>query len=161
MAFTRRKSLWGRQLALSSSGYLIGSTEGSTDFTIGYMSRDSTGTILGPHDEPVVTTTSTAASPTLTFGGVINIASSATAQTFLLTAPRAGQGCEIYITSSASALTFGGTSTGLVFSKIGAGTAGSTTLTLTDANLAGQSLILRGITATKIGVVNGSTVIQA
>ena len=158
--FGMKTSIWGRRLFLSSSGGICNATDGSTAFDSVAITRDSTGTFISPHDEPVVTTTSTGGA-TLTFAGIITIASSATAATFLLTAPTAGRKCDIYISGSASALTFGGTSTSQVFMKVGGTTAGSTTLTLTDANLAGQTVHLRGLSATQYGVLHGSTVIQA
>jgi hypothetical protein len=155
MAITGYKSIHGRIVGRTSTGGLA-----SADSSALYVMRDSTGARLSPLYEPVVTTTSTGGA-TLTFGGIINIASSATAAAFLLTAPAAGQSCVITISGSASALTFGGTSTSQVFMKVGSGTAGSTTLTLTDANLGGQSMILYGVSATKSFVTHGSTVIQA
>ena len=162
--YVMRTSIHGRRLGISSSGAVItsyGSTGNqSTGFVAAAIMKDSTGTIMGPHDEPVVSTTSTGGA-TLTFSGVANINTSATAATFLLTAPTAGRMMEVYILSSASALTFGGTSTSQVFMKVGGGAAGSTTLTLTDVSLAGQALKLRGLSATQYGVLHGSTVIQA
>lgn len=163
--YVMRTSIFGRRLGLSSTGAIItsyGSTGNqSTGFDAAAIMKDSTGTILGPHDEPVVTTTSTGGDTVLTFGGVLAINSSVAAPTWLISAPTAGRLMEIYIISSASAIVFGGTSTSQVFMKVGGGSPGSTTLTLTDANLAGHSLKLRGLSATKIGVMDGSTVVQA
>lgn len=153
-------SIYGRLLGMSSTyGLLIGS-KGSTIFDSLAVTRDSTGALLSPHDEPVVTSTSTGGA-TLTGSGVTVLNTSATAATFLLGAPVAGRMAEIYVISSASALTFGGTSTSQVFMKVAGTSAGSTTLTLTDADLAGQCLKLRGLSATRWGVLHGSTVIQA
>ena len=157
MPFTRRKSIHGRQLAFSSSGGLIGSTEGSTDFTYAFITRDSTGALLSPHDEAVVTTTSTGGA-TLTFGGVLAINSSAVNPSFLITAPRAGQGMEIYFVSTVSTtISFGGTSTSQVFQKLGGVSVGATIITFDSAAPSGNSFILRGLSTTKFGFLPGST----
>jgi hypothetical protein len=152
MAFTLRTSIHGRRLGLSSTGGILGAPINSSD---GF---DAAAQMWG--SGMTATTTSTGGA-TLPNYGVSVIATSATAATFLIGAPVAGVRKEIYVVTSASALTFGGTSTSQVFSKVAGGSAGSTTLTLTDANLAGQSLLLRGLSATKWGVMHGSTVIQA
>ncbi len=146
MAIDGYRSIHGRIAGFTSSG--------------GLASRDSSAYVQMWGDGMALTTTSTGGA-TLSNSGVSIIQSSATAATFLVAAPVLGVSKEIFIVSSASALTFGGTSTATVFMKIAAGTAGSTTLTLTDANLAGQAIILRGLSATQWGVVHGSTVIQA
>lgn len=159
MAFTMLKSVVGRRLGLSSTGGILAASE-STALDSAAVMRDSTGAVISPHYERVANTTSTGGA-TLSAEGVHTINTSATAATFLIAAPVAGKLKEIYIVSSASALTFGGTSTAQVFMKIAGTSAGSTTLTLTDADLAGQALILRGLSATQWGVVSGSTVIQA
>lgn len=153
--FNSGHSLYGRQLHVGSTGGLVSafSSSGgkSTAFNMAYQAWG---------DAMVATTTSTGGA-TLSNSGVSVINTSATAATFLLKAPVTGVEKEVYIISSASALTFGCTSTSQVFMKVGGGSAGSTTLTLTDANLAGQTLVLRGLSATRWGVSNGSTVIQA
>ena len=163
--FVSRTSIHGRRLGISSSGGLVtcyGSTGNqSTGYVAVAIMRDTTGTMMGPHDEPVVTTTSTGGDTVLTFGGVLAINSTVAAPTWLISAPTAGRLMEIYVISSASAIVFGGTSTSQVFMKVGGGSPGSTTLTLTDVNLAGHSLKLRGLSATKFGVFDGSTVVQA
>jgi hypothetical protein len=149
--FTMRTSIHGRRLGLSSTGGLLASAGEST-------AQVAAAQMWG---SGMLETIASTGGATLLNYGVSVIATTATAATFLLGAPVAGLSKEIYIVSSGSALTFGGTSTSQVFSKIGGGTAGSTTLTLTDANLAGQALVLRGLSATKWGLMNGSTVIQA
>ena len=152
-------SIHGRRLGLSSTGGIIQSMTS----TGGYSSSfEMLAQMWGP--AMVATTTSTGGA-TLSNNGVSVINTSATAATFLIAAPVAGVSKEIYIVSSASALTFGGTSPSQLFSKIAGGATGSTTLTLivasTADSLAGQTLFLRGLSATKWGVLHGSTVIQA
>ena len=158
MPFRMLTSLYGRRIGLSSTGGLgsgYTSTGGQYASTAGQL-----GAIAQLWGDSMVTTTS-ATGVTLSNNGVAILNTTSTAGTYLVSAPVVGVSKEIYIISSASALTFGGTSTSQVFMKIGAGTAGSTTVTLTDANLAGQVLLLRGLSATQWGIVNGSTVIQA
>ena len=159
-AFKMRVSKHGRLLGISSTGGIIQAitstgVAGSSEFS--YAAQ-----MWG--DGMVATTTSTGGA-TLGNSGVSVINTSASAATFLIAAPVTGVSKEIYIISSASALTFGGTSTSQVFMKIAGGIAGSTTLTLTAAStadsLAGNTLLLRGLSATQWGVMHGSTSIQA
>lgn len=152
-------SLHGRSLGLTSTGGLAqyrDATGGQSTAVIMYAQMWGSGM--------VATTTSTGGA-TLSNSGVSVINTSASAATFLIAAPVSGIRKEIYIVSSASALTFGGTSTSQVFMKIAGGIAGSTTLTLIAAStadsLAGNALILRGLSTTQWGVMHGSTVIQA
>ena len=147
MPFTRRKSVWGRQLALSSSGFLIGSTEGSTDFTFGYTTRDSTGALLGPHYEPLVAASSSGA--TLTGEGVAILSSAtATSRTFTVPAPVAGVGLEILSQASATTILFETTATTIVFLDSTFLSTGSSALTLagasTDGGNYGGAVLLRG-----------------
>lgn len=155
--FTMKTSIHGRRLGLSSSGGFISSTDGSTGFDAVAVMRDSTGAVTSPHDEPVVTTTSTGGA-TLTFGGVLAINSSAVSPSFLISAPRAGQLMEIYFISTASTtISFGGTSTSVLFQKLGGVSAGSTIITFDNAAPFGNSFVLRGLSATKFGFMPGST----
>lgn len=149
------RSVRGRHLVLTSTnglGQYMTSTGGNSTAVTLYAQMWGKGLTL--------TTTSTGGA-TLPNSGVSVINTSATAATFLLAAPVAGVAKQIFVVSSASALTFGGTSTSQVFMKVAGGAAGSTTLTLTDVNLAGQSINLTGLSATQWGVMHGSTVIQA
>src|SRR3990167_7475381 len=127
MPFTLLTSIHGRKLGLSTTGGLIiGTSRGSTIFDNIPVVRDSTGALISPHDESVVTTTSTGGA-TLTFGGVVVLNSSAVAPSFTITAPRPGQNMELYFISTVSTtLSFGGTSTSQVFQKIGGVSAGAT-----------------------------------
>src|SRR3990167_6723112 len=135
MAFTRRKSLWGRQLAFSSSGYLIGSTEGSTDFTFGYLTRDSTGAVLGPHYERLTAASSSGA--TLTSEGVA-ILSSATATDRNFTVP-----------ATAATIVFNGST------FLSTGSSALTIATLsTDGGNYGASVNLRGVSTTQWHIVS-------
>ena len=147
MAFTRRKSLWGRQLAFSSSGYLIGSTEGSTDFTFGYLTRDSTGAILGPHYERITAASSSGA--VLTGEGVAILSSAtATDRNFTVPAPVAGIGLEILSHASATTILFETTAATIVFHDSTFLSTGSSALTIatlsTDGGNYGASVMLRG-----------------
>src|SRR3990167_551741 len=157
MALPRRMvtSIHGRRLGISSTGGIIqaynSTGKGSTQF-------DMTAQMWG---QGMVATTTSTGGATLSNSGVSVINTSASAATFLIAAPEIGVAKEIYVVSAASALTFGGTSTSQVFMKVGGGAAGSTTLTLIDASLAGQTLIMRGLSATQWGIMNGSTVIRA
>ena len=157
--FTKHHSIYGRRVAVSSSGGLLlqNTTAPSTGFDIVALSRDSTGTILGPHDEPVIASTSTGGA-TFTFGGVVTINSSATAPSFLITAPVAGRKMEFYFISTVSTtISFGGTSTANVFQKIGGLSGGATIITFDNAAPSGNSFFLRGLSATKYGFFPGST----
>jgi len=158
MPFTLLTSIHGRKLGLSTTGGLIiGTSRGSTIFDNIAVVRDSTGALISPHDESVVTTTSTGGA-TLTFGGVVVLNSSAVAPSFTITAPRPGQGMEIYnISTVSTTLSFGGTSTSQVFQKIGGVSAGATIITFDNAAPSGNSFILRGLSATKFGFLPGST----
>ena len=159
--FEMRTSLWGRRLGLSSTGGIIQgiSSTGkvSTDFDLAAVMRDSTGALLSPHDEPVVTSTSTGGA-TLTFGGVVVLNSSAVNPSFLITAPRPGQTMEIYFLSTVSTtISFGGTSTSQVFQKMGGVSAGATIITFDQAAPSGNALFLRGLSATKFGLTYHSS----
>jgi hypothetical protein len=157
--FTMGKSILGRRLGLSSSGGLLlqNTTAPSTGFDIVALTRDSTGAVIGPHDEPVVTTTSTGGA-TLTFGGVVALNSSAVNPSFTITAPTAGRGMEFYFISTVSTtISFGGTSTSQVFQKLGGVSAGATIITFDNAAPSGNSFVLRGLSATKFGFLPGST----
>lgn len=158
MAFEMRTSIKGKRFGLSSSGgLLVTRTSGSTVFDLVAVERDSTGALISPHDEPVVTTTSTGGA-TLTFGGIVAINSSAVAPSFSITAPRPGQLMEIYfISTNSTTISFGGTSTSVVFSPMGGVSAGTTIITFNHAAPCGNMLSLRGLSATKFGVVYNST----
>jgi hypothetical protein len=147
-------SIYGRRLGLSSTGGITQSLTSTGGISSSFLLLAQ---MWGP--AMVATTTSTGGA-TLSNSGVSIINSSATSATFLVSAPVIGVRKEIYIISASSVMIFGGTSTSQVFMKVAGGAAGSTIITLTDASLAGQVLILRGLTATQWGVINGSTVIQ-
>ena len=143
----RRKSLHGRQLAFSSSGHLIGSTEGSTGFPPAYMARDSTGAILGPHYERLTAASSSAA--TLTGEGVAILSSAtATSRNFTVPAPVAGIGLEILSQASATTILFETTDATIVFHDSTFLSTGSSALTIatvsTDGGLYGAAVMLRG-----------------
>lgn len=154
------RSIYGRTLGYTSTGGIVsqagssGLSATSTSAGVPTMAMQMWG------DAMIATTTSTGGATIPNFGQTL-INTSATAATFLIAAPVAGVSKEIWVISSASALTFGGTSTSQTFMKVAGTSAGSTTVTLTDADLSGQLLLLRGLSATKWGIVNGSTVIQA
>lgn len=155
--FTMIRSIHGRALGLSSTAGLLIGNGTSTAFDSIAVTRDSSGTIRSPHDEPVVTTTSTGGA-TLTFGGVVALNSSVVNPSFLISAPRPGQSMEIYFISTLSTtISFGGTSTAVVFQKLGGVSAGSTIITFDNAAPSGNSFALRGLSATKIGFLPGST----
>ena len=157
--FIMNHSIHGRRVGLSSSGGLLlqNTTAPSTAFDIIAVTRDSTGALLGPHDEPVVTTTSTGGA-TLAFGGIVAINSSAVAPSFLIAAPTAGRQMEIYFISTVSTtISFGGTSTSQVFQKLGGVSVGATIVTFDHAAPCGNSFFLRGLSATKFGMVMNST----
>jgi hypothetical protein len=157
--FTMRHSIYGRRVGLSSSGGLLvtPTTSGSTAFDQVAVLADSTGALLSRHDEPVVTTTSTGGA-TLTFGGIVAINSTAVNPSFLISAPRAGQGMEIYFISTVSTtISFGGTSTSVVFAKMGGVSAGATIITFDHAAPHGNAVFLRGLSATKFGVTYHSS----
>lgn len=152
MAISGYKSIHGRTVGRTSSGGLA-----NQDSSALYVMRDSTGARLSPFDEPVVTTTSTGGA-TLTFGGVLAINSSVVNPSFLISAPRPGQLMEIYfISTNSTTISFGGTSTAVVFQKLGGVSAGSTIITFDNAAPCGNSFILRGLSATKFGFLPGST----
>ncbi len=163
MAFTRRKSLWGRQLAFSSSGYLIGSTEGSTDFTFGYMARDSTGAVLGPHYERLTAASSSGA--TLVSEGVAILSSAtATSRSFTVPTPVVGIGLEILSHASATTILFESTAATIVFNGSTFLSTGSSALTIatasTDGGNYGATVCLRGVSTTQwhiTGVPKAST----
>ena len=158
--FTSRQSVHGRQLLLSSTGGLLvnNTTAPSTGFDQVVVTRDSTGALLSPHDEPVVTTTSTGNGALMTFGGVLAINSSVVNPSYLIGTPRAGQSMEIYFISTLSTtISFGGTSTAVTFVAMGGVSAGTTIITFNHAAPCGNMLMLRGLSATKFGVVYNST----
>ena len=157
--FEMRKSIWGRRFGLSSTGGLLTTptTSGSTGFDQVAIMRDSTGTFLGPHDDSLVTSTSTGGA-TFTFGGVVGINSSAVAPTFLIGAPTAGRGMEIYfMTTVSTTIIFGGTSTSQMFIKMGGVGVGATIITFDHAAPCGNAVFLRGLSTTKFGVTYHST----
>ena len=100
MAFTNRKSIHGRQLALSSTGGIISSAKlsGTHNSTTYDMAAQMWGAAM-------VTNITSTGGATLTNAGVDTIATTATAATFLIAAPVAGVSKEIYVTSSASTST--------------------------------------------------------
>lgn len=154
-------SIKGRWLQRSSSGGILTlpTTSGSTVFDTVLMERDSSGTIRSPHDEPVVTTTSTGGTQ-FTFGGVLVLNSSAVAPAFTISAPRPGQTMYVYNISTASTtITFGGTSTSVLLNKQGVTSAGSTILTMSDAAPFGAAFMLVGLSATRMGIISQSTVL--
>ena len=157
--FDLRTSIKGRRFGLSSSGGLLvtRTTSGSTVYDLVAVERDSTGAIVSPHDEPVVTTTSTGGAQ-LTFGGIVAINSSVVNPSFTITAPRPGQQMEIYfISTNSTTISFGGTSTSVLFNKPGGVGVGSTILTFDHAAPLGNALFLRGLSATRFGVTYHSS----
>jgi hypothetical protein len=146
-------SIHGRRLGISSTGGIsqyINSTGGGSTAITQHAQMWGSGLIL--------TTTSTGGA-TLGNNGVSLINTSATAATFSVAAPAAGVSKEIWLVSSASAITFNTTATSVVFK--GHGKAASTAATLTAASLDGVGILLRGFNSSEWGIVMGSTVIQA
>ena len=148
-----QKSIWGRKLGISTTGGIIsavGATgRDSTDF-------DMTAQMWGVG--MIATVTSTIAS-TLTNYGLVSLTSgSATAITgFDVAAPVAGLMKEIHIATSASEISFNGTSTAILFGPTAEG--GGSTLFLSAANLAGTTIILRGLSATQWAVIGDRTTV--
>ena len=155
MAFTKLHSIYGRILGISSSRGIVSAVNStgdqSTDFV---LSAQMWG------DGLTLSTTSTGVA-TLGNAGVSIIATSATAATFSVAAPVAGVSKEIWINTSASAITFNTTATTVVFKKHGGGAGGSTAATLIGANLAGVGILLRGLNSSEFGILTGSTLLQA
>lgn len=151
MAFIRRTSIYGRRLALSSSGGIISSTDGSTDFTLAAVMRDSTGARISPFYEPIVSVSSSGASVT---NSGVTILSSATAtdRTFTMLAPVAGVGKEIISRASATTVTLDTSATTILFMASTYTSAGATSLVLTtlstDHGNYGAAVVLRGMSAT-------------
>ncbi|HDZ73689.1 MAG TPA: hypothetical protein ENH55_13170 [Aurantimonas coralicida] len=95
---------------------------------------------------------------TLTNAGFTSLSSSSsTALTFEIAAPAIGVRKEIHIDTSASEISFGGTSTAIIF-KGTAGGAGST-LFLSGVNLAGATITLRGMSTAQWANIGSTAVV--
>ena len=149
MPFTKLHSVYGRILGISSTRGIVqavNSTGGaSTAFT---MAAQMWG------DAMVDAITSTVVSTLSNFGFTSLSSGTATAITFEIAAPVLGVSKEIYIDTSASEATFGGTSTAIVFTSV-AQSAGSS-MFFSAINLAGVGISLRGMSTAR-WAVSGST----
>ncbi len=152
MAFTSRKSIHGRQLAISSTGGIIsaaGSTgnENSTAFN---MAAQMWGKAL-------FQTVSTSGADISNSGVTIISSDSTSGITFDLLAPAQGISKELHIQCSATLLKIETTAASIVFhSSLGIGaTVGSTILSLSSSaiGLAGN-ITLRGVSTTKWAVTS-------
>ncbi len=144
-------SLHGRRIGLTSTGgiaqYLDKDGKGSTA-VVQYAKMWG----AGQH----ATVTSTIAS-TLANSGFTTLSSgSATALVFEIKAPVVGVENTIHIDTSASEISFGGTSTSIIFASTVA-VAGGSTLFLSRANLAGVNVILKGISTTEWSIFGSTT----
>ncbi len=142
MADTILTGLRGRMLGLDTAQNLLG-TRGATD----------------PTNYPVSSMhkvrTAIASATAENSGHQVLDGGTATAVTYEIKAPAPGVGVNLFINSSASECTIGGTATDTIFKPAEAG-AGSS-MFLSAANLAGKALNLMGI-SDKQYAVQGSTI---
>jgi len=145
------QSIKGRRLGLSStngiSQYIGVAGTGATD-VVGHAQMWGAG----------YTTATTSTAAFLNNAGV-HVLDVPSASVISIEAPVAGVSKEVWIVSSASAITFNTTATSEVFLTHGNGSGGSTAVTMQGANLAGLNLTLRGLSSSEWGVVTGSTVL--
>jgi hypothetical protein len=144
MAFTQRKSIHGRQLGISSTGGIISAVEGST---VHGMAAQMWG-------ETMLETISSAGAAVRNYGiTVISSGSTSGTTPFLVGTPAAGVDKQIFLQTSATLIHLNTTSTAIWFnstSAIGA-SGGSTVLIAANAaaaGLGGESLVLKGLSAT-------------
>ena len=170
MPYSRRTSIHGRRLALSSTGALVDAN------AYGALMKNSTGAIqssstlltyvgeveVAGHRIVAQSAVASSVASTLTNYGFQSLSSaSATAMTaFEIAAPVAGTSKEIYIDTSASEFSLGGTATDVIFASTLV-TANVSTLFASSAaaggGLADTVIILRGISTTQWAIM-GSTV---
>lgn len=145
-AFTKLHSVYGRVLGISSTRGIVqavGSTGGASTAFI--MAAQMWG------DAMTVAVTSTIASTLTNFGFTSVSSGTSTALTgFEIAAPVVGVSKEIYIDTSASEATFGGTSTAIVFTSVAQG-AGSS-MFFSAINLAGVGFRMTGISTARWAV---------
>lgn len=142
--FTRLTSIFGRRLALSSSGGLVNSASHA------FVSRDATGTLQDTLRSYVETISSSGAQM-VNRGLSILSSASATARAVLIAAPLAGLEKVIYSVSSASVITISGSATTTIFQTSGAGT---TVMTITAGGGAtGEGVRLIGLSTTRWGML--------
>ena len=151
-------SLHGRKFGLTSSGGVL-AREGSTQQAFIALMQ-STANVAGSTllDMQVLKNRSVTAAVASSVGSTMNsygtnIVSSGTATAVILQIgrPTLGQRVEILARASASELTIGGTSTSIL---IGAGTTGFLSMA---GGVAGASIVLRGESTTRYGVIGKST----
>ena len=151
-------SLHGRKFGLTSSGGVL-AREGSTQQAFIALMQ-STANVAGSTllDMQVLKNRSVTAAVASSVGSTMNnygtnVLSSGTATAVVLqiAAPAVGQRVEILSRASASELSFGGTSTAIL---VGAGT---TAFLAMAAGVAGASIVLRGETTARYGVIGKST----
>lgn len=139
--FTQRTSIFGRRLGLSSTGGIVSAPSGSTDI-------DRSAQMWGPG----LFSSSTG----LVNSGTNLLGGTGGAQTFILSgAPQVGLRCEIISDTSSSSVTINTTDATINFNSSG-GTS-STALTFAVAGgTEGQSVVLRGLSATRWQVISRS-----
>lgn len=143
-AFVQRTSIHGRRLGISSSGGITSSPSGSTDI-------DRSAQMWGPG---LITSVSSA--DTIPNSGT-NILSTATAAalTYIIAAPVAGVLCEIISQTTSSGVTINTTATTINFNSSG-GTSSTALVIALAAGTEGQSVVLRGLSATQWQVLSRS-----
>ncbi len=157
MAFTQRTSLHGKKFGISSTGGLITPpVTGSSGSTLPHtMAAQMWGE--GMHafiPSTVGSTISNYGLTTMTSGSATSLNATAAVTTFEIGRPEPGVHKYIHIDTSASEITFGSTSTAIVFQSTLQG-AGSTLFASTN-NLAGALVHLIGETTAR-WILAGST----
>lgn len=142
--FVQRTSIHGRRLGISSSGGITSSPSGSTDI-------DRSAQMWGPG---LISSISSA--ETIPNSGV-NILSTAAAGalTYTIAAPVAGVRCEVISQTTSSGVTLNTTATTINFNSSG-GTSSTALTMLLAGGTEGQSVVLRGLSATQWQVVSRS-----
>lgn len=152
MAFNIRTSKHGRQMAISSSGGWV-----SAFNSTGRMSTavELAAQMWGPAMHNNVS--STVASTIGNVGITTMTSGSATAITgFEIIAPVQGGYKEIHIDTSASEISFGGTSTAIIFASTIV-TANGSTMFVSAANAAGTVITLRGMSTAQWAIIGSTT----
>lgn len=140
--YTNLTSPHGRRLAMSATGAIVDKNG------YGAVMADSSGVLQTPIKSYVEAISSSAA--VLSASGLSYFSSgTATAQNFTIGAPSSGLEKEIFSLSSASTITLETTATGIFFVSTGAS---STALTFSGTNNFGQTVTLRGLSATRWAV---------
>jgi hypothetical protein len=152
-------SMHGRAFGLSSSKGLLTWEEGSTGYLVGLMKTtaeavaNSTGLTFQPLKElsVIASVASSVGSTMNSYGTNLVSSGSATAVVLQIGRPTAGQKVEIVSRTSASELSFGGTSTLILFG------AGTTAFLSAAGGVVGASIVLRGESTARYAVIAKST----